>query len=137
MPKEKTPDPKNNVTIWPIRKKVEIAPGKNFVTIPPENVPTIAIAKLVPQGDGTYKAIASIQRRYVRLTRDLPSNLGIGVDYNTLKRLIISGFVRGGKVSPSAYYVDIISVFEHVEKCFNDPEYWTKQRLLSYKRAIG
>ncbi len=48
---------------------VEIVPGKTFLPLAPENVNTIALAELVPAGDGTFKAVVRICPRFFTVSR--------------------------------------------------------------------
>lgn len=103
--------------------RVEVAPGRTFAPVSPEYVPTLAIAELVPAGDGTFRMMARICPRQFSCSAKNLRRLGIDISAQTMRRLINAGFVRGGKTTPNLYLFDYYSYLEH-EKAASDPEFW-------------
>lgn len=105
---------------------VEIQPGKTFLPLPPENVNTLALAELVPVGDGTFRPVVRICPRWFTVSRRDLRKLNIPISEMTLRRLITAGFVKGEPVSPGITQFDFFSYLEHVRRVGEDPEFWDK-----------
>lgn len=104
---------------------IEVAPGETYVDLSPDQAPRIAVADWIPQGDGTFKAVARIHEKEIKLTEETLRQLGIGVDIKTLRRLILGGFVRGQRVSPRGWTFFLQSYIEHRNLCLADPDFWS------------
>lgn len=105
---------------------VEIVPGKTFLPLAPENVNTIALAELVPAGDGTFKAVVRICPRYFTVSRRDLRKLNIPISEMTLRRLITARFVSGQAVTPGVTQFDFFSYLDHVRRVDADPEFWSR-----------
>lgn len=115
--------------------KIEIAPGQTVAPIDIADVEQVAIADIVPQGDGTFRAVARLSRRWLAVSPRTLRRLGIDHSPTTLHRLIRAGFVRGRQPSPRVYEFELESYLEHLQAC-EDPEFWTEQRREFYRQSI-
>lgn len=116
-------------------RQVRIAPNHKVADLPHEDVPTIAFGDWLPQGDGTYRPVMRIHAQQVRLSPDTHRTLGLGIAYNTLKRLIRAGFISGARITPSCYVFNLQSYYDHIERC-KDIEFWTPERIKTYMNHI-
>lgn len=105
---------------------VELVPGKRFIPLPPESLPPVALAEMVPAGGGTFRPVARICPRFFTVTRANLALLGIAIDVRTLVRLIEAGFVAGGFVSPGIRQFSFDSYQEHAARVMDDPEFWDR-----------
>lgn len=103
---------------------VEVRPGQRVIPVREEDVPEIAIGEWVPRGDGSYRFVARRLNASMRVNPKTFKLLHIGISINTMKRLIAGGFVRGGKVSPFSYCFDVASYYEHLQRVYDDAEFW-------------
>lgn len=115
---------RENILVVNIGKKTEAIPGKPTFAAPLDIAPKVGIYELIPIGSGEYKAVIKTREAWTRLTPSTASELGLGIEYKSLKRLIIAGFVKGQKITPSTWQFSICSYFEHLERVRNDPEFW-------------
>ncbi|MBE6413227.1 MAG: hypothetical protein E7035_01580 [Verrucomicrobiaceae bacterium] len=119
--------------------EVEAVPGKTIVP-PTSVVPAVGIFKFIPQGGGDYKAVIKQCGDLIRLTPRTPAEYGLGIEYRSLKRLIIAGFVKGQKIAPATWQFSLSSYFEHIERTRNDPEFWDvnnpQQNYQKYQSAL-
>jgi hypothetical protein len=123
-----------SVTLYPSRKKIEIAPGVRVAQLPREHVPELAIIRWQAIGDGTYRPIVKVYEPRIRVT-DAARILGL--DYRTLLRLFRAGMIEGEQIAPNNIQVSLTSWFEHVEKVRNDPEFWSrKTNIQKYRDAL-
>ena len=112
---------------------VEIAPGSETeVSIPREAVPRYGFVQLMRQNDGSYLPVLKTWSETIRMRSDTPSALGLDISYNTMKRLIVSGFIRGSLIAPDTCLVDLVSLFEHINAT-RDFEFWTQERIREYR----
>ena len=117
------PEKSDTIKIINLGKTVEAAPGKQVAPIP-EISPKFGIFKLIPIGGNEYRAQIETRTPWIRLTPSVPRELGLGIEYRTLKRLILAGFVLGQKVAPNCWQFSLQSYFEHLERARLDPEFW-------------
>ncbi|MCX6908122.1 MAG: hypothetical protein NTY01_08775 [Verrucomicrobia bacterium] len=127
------------------KTKVEIVPGVKITPVSIESVSRFAIARWVPQGDGTFKPVAKSCDPWVRLTVSLPRELGLGISWDVMRRLIVSGIVASRRPGPHTTEISIESLNAHLEGC-RDTEYWctpvkgtdgrTMTREARYKEAL-
>lgn len=106
---------------------IEVAPGKHIVPLPPDDVQTVAIAELVPTGDGQFRQIARICPRWFKVSRDELTRLHITISEMTMRRLIEAGFIRGGPITPWVYQFDVYSYFAHVARVEADNDFWQQK----------
>lgn len=114
---------------------IEVAPGQKIAALKIDQIERVALADILPQGDGTFRAVARVARRWLIVS---PRNLRqLGSDHSvaTLQRLIKAGFVKGRQPSPRVNEFDLMSYLEHLERC-EDPEFWTERRRELYKQSI-
>ncbi len=104
---------------------VEIIPGRKFVALPVNSVNQLAIAEMVPAGDGTFRIVARICPRYFSCSAKNLRRLGIDISKRTMQRLINGKFVRGQKTTPNLFQFDYFSYLEH-EAAASDPEFWDR-----------
>ena len=89
------------------------------------------------KGDGTYFLIPHNQR-LVRLDAELAELLGFRGQYQTIRRLGEAGFIEVIQVAPHTYFINLDSWFNHLRRCAEDPEFWTKEKknLKAYRSVI-
>lgn len=114
---------------------VEIVPGKKIAALDISQIERVAIADILPQGDGTFRAVARVTSRWLSVTPRNLRKLGSDHSVRTVQRLIKAGFVRGRQPSPRVNEFDLLSYLEHLEAC-EDPEFWTEHRRELYRRSI-
>lgn len=100
-------------------------PGKTYVPLPAEAVDPVAVAEMVPAGDGTFRLVARVCPRWFPLSKKTLPRLGVGVSAAGMRRLIVAGFVVGRQVTPGIYQFDLRSYQEH-ERQTADPEFWLR-----------
>jgi hypothetical protein len=99
--------------VWPTGQLIEIAPGVKVVPLADAEQARILVLDLEPQANGSYRPVARVRGKRVRLTREGLPALGISAGYKTLRRLIAAGFVRGEQPAPGVIQMDLESYFEH------------------------
>ncbi len=116
----------------------EVAPGQWAAqTIHPDDVPRYGLVRMMRQADGTYLPILKHHSQYVRMTRELPEQLGLkDLPSRTLYRIIAAGFVAHSRPAPNVILVDLVSLTEHVQAA-RDPEFWTPMRRKQYSDACA
>jgi hypothetical protein len=119
--------------LWPIGALVEIAPGVKVAPVAGTDQARVLVLDLEPQANGTFRPVARVRGKRVRLTRDGLPALGISAGYKTMRRLIAAGFVRGEQPAPGVIQMDLESYFEH-ERATADPEFWTRQNGANVKK---
>lgn len=113
----------------------EIVPGKNITTS--TSLPKMGFYTWVPQGGGLYRPQLQLRDRFVRLTPSTVKSLGLGVEYRSLRRLVVAGFVDGYKATPACWMFSVESYFEHIERVRLDPEFWDKNNpLRNYQKYM-
>jgi hypothetical protein len=130
---------------------VEIAPGQYLAEQEVDELPRYALAKIVPRRDGLEQdgefAIELDEESplgYFRLqkTMKLARVLGMaGLNYWTLRRLCIAGFVDYLELAPHTTFVSIDSLKEHMEATRNSKydgdSFWTEERLERWRETCG
>lgn len=118
--------------------QIEVAPGKKVVPLP-DGVEwsRVAIVDWIPQGDNTYRPVARIHERWIRVSKENVRQLGLGLSVTTIYRLIRGGFIRGRQVSPGQWQVDLLSYELHARAVEDDPEFWDDpERRQRYRESI-
>lgn len=117
---------------------VEVAPGKTVAPLPAGvPPPRVALVDWLPQGGGTYKPVARVHERFLKVSKANVKLLGMGVSVNTLHRLMRAGFVRGVQPSPGLWLMDLDSWYAHLRKVEEEPEFWEDgKRLMLYRESI-
>jgi hypothetical protein len=121
------------VSVWPSGQLIEIAPGVRVVPVADAEQARILVLDLEPQANGSYRPVARVRGKRVRLTREGLPALGISAGYKTLRRLIAAGFVRGEQPAPGVIQMDLESYFEH-ERETADPDFWTRANGANRKK---
>jgi hypothetical protein len=130
------PRASRSVTIYPTRKTVEIAPGVKTAVLAREHVPELAVAvvKWRAIGDGTFQPVITVHEPEIRVTEAARI---LRIDYKTLRRLVLAGFVTGSQPSPGNYMMSLASYFEHDNRVRKDPEFWSrKENIRKYRDAL-
>lgn len=115
---------------------VELSPG-NFVAMlkPGEELPLIGSIKLVGGEGGRLIPKIQTWTVWARLTQDLPERLGLPeVHPRVFRRLAWAGLVRATSFSPGIQFVDLDSLYNHIEAA-TDPGFWTEHRRKLYAQA--
>lgn len=106
--------------------EIEVVPGKSYLPLEPQDVDTLALAELVPAGDGTYRPVARICGRWWTLSRKNLRRLGIAISESGLARLVRAGFVRGMRVTPNITQFDYFDYLRHERAVYEDDEFWDR-----------
>lgn len=120
------------VSIYPTKQTVEVAPGERYVDLPPATVPKAGIVRWVPAGDGTYRPRLQVMETWVRVGNC--EQFGIHIKRDTLIRLGAAGFIEISQPSPFTPSITVESLLAHIEAA-KDPEFWTEERLATYRRS--
>jgi hypothetical protein len=74
----------------------------------------------------------------MRLDRRLARMLGFAGQYATLHRLGWAGFIEIVSPSPGVSLLNLDSWFNHLRRCAEDPEFWSKSgpNYRAYSEAI-
>jgi hypothetical protein len=122
---------------------VQPEPGKKFAPITPDSLDRVALAELVPAGDGTFRAVARICPRYFTIRQDNLRRLGVAISAQGMIRLVRAGFVAGCQATPGITQFDYFDYLRHEGQVAADPDFWdTRQEghILTnrerYRRAI-
>lgn len=121
----------------------ELAPDVWFGNIPSEDVPPVGFVSWHPvrDGSGTYMPIVRTFQARLRLTKDIGKALGVGLPdtedsraaYDTIRRLIMAGFIKAGQLGPGGVELDLTSFWAHYQAT-RKPGFWTPERRRQYKR---
>lgn len=128
---------KDLVTVYPTGIKIRISPDETVADWP-DHIPVpsrIGVFEWSAQADGAYKPKIRLQNKMVKMSLDVPEELGLGCSYKTLRRLMIAGFVASEQVSPGQYAFDLQSFYQHRAKVRADPEFWTGANLRRFMEA--
>lgn len=132
--------PKYDVTVKSMRtgnsiRTLQVAPGEFMAPDPKvDEVPRFGIYKLVPDGRGGFRPVFDCTPQRVRLSRDLPRQLGLSITQATLKVLCAGGFVESSRPTPRVILIDLGSLCKHLEAA-EDPAFWTEAKLKQYSDA--
>ena len=119
--------------------RVEVAPMQDLVRLPRTAADRCVVAKWVPISEDTYRLVGEVQARGVKLCQDNLSRLKIEVSEQVMKRLILAGFVRGGKLTPYLWVFDIDSYRAHCRKVYEDQDFWNTdgQNFKRYRATLN
>ena len=112
---------------------VEMAPGEHVVEVPPEVVPKIVVADLVPAGDGTYRLVARRRELYIPLAEAAKL---VRFEYRSMLRLVRGGFLESDRPTPNSIRISLASWFEHQERVRRDPEFWSGKNLARFQATL-
>lgn len=118
--------------------RVEVSPGKvATMNLPRHKIGKFGLTKIILTADGTPQIVWKSWHTKVRITRDLPRQLGLPVDVETLRCLYNAGIVKGTKFSPAVTMIDLDSLAEHLEAASGEKarEYWAGWRSEAYGEA--
>lgn len=114
---------------------IEIAPG---VTLSRPQLaaatPEFGVVRMRREANGQLTPMLRTWKAEVKLTKDLPEQLGVEIDYRTMLRLAAAGFISTRRPSPRLTLVNIASLIEHMDAC-QDPEFWTPARMKRWNDA--
>jgi hypothetical protein len=83
-------------------------------------------------GDGTFAPVIRVYDAHVRLAvAEKIADIG----YDTIRRLVIAGFVEGSQPSPGTILVSINSLVAHLQAT-RDAEFWTPARIQKYRQSL-
>lgn len=124
------------ITVYPHGIKVRVTPTEQIPW--PDHLPVqeIGVFEWTPQGDGSYRPMIHLHPKLVRMGDTMIRELGLGVSYNSMRRLMTAGFVRYVQVTPGNYSIDLQSFFQHLSRVKSDPEFWTGKNLQKYMESI-
>lgn len=106
---------------------IETVPGRTYAPLPPDSLGTLALAELVPTGEGTYRAVARVTRRKFSITRANLARLGIAISDRSLGRLVAARLVAGERVTPNCTQFDYFDYLRHEAAVRADPEFWSRR----------
>lgn len=116
----------------------EVAPGQMAeMQVPREAIDRYGLVKMMRLKDGTVRPIMRTWSSMMRITRDLPRQLGLDMSVHTLHVLVRSGLVRGSKPAPSTTLIDVDSLMRHIQQTTGERarDYWTAERHRQYQEA--
>ncbi len=130
--------PQIAVPVYPPGIKVTVTP--DAPTVPwPEHIPLpakLGVFEWAPQADGSYRPVIRLHDKMVRLKANITEELGLGISYDSLRRLMRAGFVKSEQRTPGQYAFCLQSYFQHVAAVRADPEFWSGKNLRRYMEAI-
>ena len=126
------------ISLFPIGVKMRVAPDQEFAPWPSHlPVPRVGMMEWVPQADGSYRPMIHCHPVWVRMTEHITEDLGLGINYQALRRLMRAGFVRERRIAPGQYSFDLQSYFKHCAAVQADPYFWENERNLKrYMEAL-
>ncbi|HPA20935.1 MAG TPA: hypothetical protein PLU30_24515 [Verrucomicrobiae bacterium] len=109
------------------------APGNTTTgELPREAIPRYVFGYMAREVDGRYVPVVKHWSRLLRLSKKMVKGLGMGLTYDTLFRLVKTGFVKGHTVAPQTTLVDMLSLAEHLDNTRADLDFWTPERRQQY-----
>ena len=124
------------ILILPIGVKVKVTPGEEVYPWPNHlPVPRLGVFEWEPDPDGRYRAVFRTQSIWVRMREKVTEEYGLGITYQSLRRLMIAGFVESRQLTPGQFALNLQSFYKHCEKA-RDPEFWTGANLKRYMEAL-
>jgi hypothetical protein len=125
---------KRKVMLYPQRRLIEIAPGEKCVPLPKEEIPEIAIARMQPVGDGTYRPVLITHEPLIPVS--LAAKL-LHVPYYIPRRLARAGFIEIIEATPGRHVLNLASWFKHLEAVRADPDFWSREKnQRRYREAV-
>jgi hypothetical protein len=129
------------VTIYPTGIKQKVTPDTSGCVPWPDHLPVptmIGVFEMQPQPDGTFKPMLRLHTTWVRMKANITEELGLGITYASLRRLMLAGFVRSKQVTPGQYSFCLQSYNQHLARVKADPEFWSPRgpNLKRYMEAI-
>jgi hypothetical protein len=88
------------------------------------------------QADGTYRPVIRLHSTWVRMRTDISEELGLGIPYTSLRRLMTAGFIESRQLTPGQYCFSLQSFYRHCAAVKADPDFWTGKNLRRYMEAI-
>jgi hypothetical protein len=126
--------------IYPLGVKVRVKAAPDEDAVPwPEHLPiptTVGVFEMAPERDGRFVPMLRLHATLVKMTSNITEQLGLGITYISLRRLMLAGFVRSVQITPRQYAFDLQSYYQHLNHVAQDPEFWTGKNLKRYKEAI-
>ena len=125
-------------SVHPTGEHVCVAPGEALVPWPlPLPVSELCgVFEWLEIGGGNYQPKLRLHPRMIRMRANIGDELGLGVSYNALRRLMTAGFVRSLQITPGQYAFDLHSYRQHCDKVAADPEFWSGVNRRKYMEAI-
>lgn len=117
----------------------EVAPGIFRPLVPPIDIPRYVIARLTPTADGNYRLTPAREwTGWIKITDVAADDTLPNVSRQTLRRLILAGFIDGAQLIPGCWFVKLESLIDHITRTASeDPEnsWWTPARRQAYAAA--
>lgn len=128
------------VTVYPPGVSVQVAPEE--LQPYPDHLPlpfSIGVFELRKRGaENAYEPMLRLHTAMVRMKANITEELGLGIAYRSLRRLMAAGFVRWEQPTPGQYSFCLRSYFQHLANVRNDPEFWeTGHRNGNLKRYMA
>ena len=116
----------------------EVTPGAfEEANVHTADVQRYGLAWLMRQADGRYLPVLKGHSQHVKLTRELPGQLGFkDLSYGGIRRLITAGFVSSSRITPDVIHIDLASLAEHIQAT-RDPEFWSRANRRKYSDAAA
>jgi len=117
----------------------EVTPGKFVPLVAPVHVPRYVLGKLLQNPDGSYNIVPVNEwAGWVKL-HDIAGDVDMpDLSAQSLRRLIIAGFVDGMQPTPGIQLINLDSLFEHLARVrIDDPDdsWWTPARRRAWAAA--
>lgn len=129
----------NTVTVYPAGLKIRISPDAEL-TPWPDHLPVpgrIGVFEWQETAPGNYQPKIRTHPKMIRMRATITEELGLGITYNSLRRLMTAGFVKWHQVTPGQYAFDLQSFYQHLAAVAADPEFWRGKNLRRYMEAIS
>lgn len=113
-------------TVYPAGVKIRVAPEGDRVPWP-SHLPLpnrVGVCEMVEGADGRYSATLRLHSTMIRMKANITEELGLGITYASLRRLMTAGFVKSEQVTPGQYSFCLASYFRHLSAVHADPEFW-------------
>lgn len=129
------------VTIYPAGLKLRVSPEEPLAPWP-AHVPipnSIGVFEWIadPANPTAFKPMIRVQSSMVRMRMGITEELGLGLSYNSLRRLMLAGFVRSIQVTPGQNAFCLQSYYKHVAAVAADAEFWTGHNLKRYMETLA
>jgi hypothetical protein len=118
----------------------QVAPGVRVLPVDLRKIPAVLVAEAVEKrvtfADGTkgiaYVYVNRVHDAWMRVT-EAAEKLPLGLSEEVILTLIRAGFVEGSRAAPHSCMVNVVSLLEHIDTTADDPDFWTRERLQTYK----
>jgi hypothetical protein len=125
--------------VYPTGVRLQVAPGADGLAPWPDHIPVpamIGVFEMSQQPDGSFRPMIRLHTTWVRMKTNICEELGLGVTYTSLRRLMAAGFVKSKQTTPGQYSFCLQSFHQHCAKVQADPEFWSGENLRRYMEAL-